>query len=277
MVGKDASSLSLNAATLGWDSPIEDAVRGCEKFGIPGIDPWRQQLDAYGPRDAVRLIRNAGLRVTGLCRGGFFPVAAPGDRDAVIDDNRRAVDVAAELGAECLVIVAGGLPDGASDIADAREQVADGLAELLPHARAAGVPIAIEPMHPVYAATRGCVNTLGQALDMCDRLGDGTGVAVDVYHLWWDPELERQIERAGRGNRLLGYHLSDWLRDTRDPLTDRGMMGDGVIELAKIGGWVDAAGFRGLAEIEIFSERDWWRRPVDEVLSTAVERCRSVL
>ena len=277
MGGKDASSLSLNTATLGWDSPIEGAVRGCEKFGIPGIDPWRQQLDAYGSRDAVRLIGNAGLRVTGLCRGGFFPVAAPGDRGPVMDDNRRAVDVAAELGAECLVIVAGGLPEGAVDIADAREQVADGLAELLPHARAAGVPIAIEPMHPVYAATRGCVSTLGQALDMCDRLGDGTGVAVDVYHVWWDPELERQIERAGRGNRLLAYHLCDWLRDTRDPLTDRGMMGDGVIELAKIGGWVEAAGFRGLAEIEIFSERDWWRRPVDEVLSTAIERCRSVL
>lgn len=275
MPGRGPEGISLNTATLGWGSPLEAAVRACERFGVAGIAPWRDQVDAC--RGAARLVRDAGLRVTGLCRGGLFPAAGPAARRRAADDNRRAVDTAAGLGAACLVIVAGGLPEGGAGLADAREQVADGLAELLPHARAAGVPLAIEPMHPVYAAGRGCVNTLAQALDLCDRLGDGAGVAVDAYHVWWDPDLERQIGRAGRGGRILAYHVCDWLRDTRDPLTDRGMMGDGVIDLPGMGRWIEAAGFDGLAEVEIFSERDWWRRPVDEVMSACVERSRTAL
>lgn len=267
-----AARLSLNTATLSWDSPIDDAVRGCEKYGFSGIDPWRQQLHAANFGSAARTIRAAGLRVTGLCRGGFFPAADAAGRAAAMDDNRRAVDEAAELEADCLVIVAGGLPVGSRAVEDSRKQVADGLAELLPHARSCGVRIAIEPMHPVYAADRGCINTLGQALDLCDALGDSVGVAIDVYHVWWDPELEKQIARAGRDGRIFACHVCDWLRETRDPLLDRGMMGDGVIDLAGIGRQIAAAGYAGLVEVEIFSKLDWWTRPADEVLSTCVER-----
>ena len=251
-------------------------MRACERFGIAGIDPWRDQLGALGLKESARLIRSAGLRVTGLCRGGFLAAPDAAGRAAAMDDNRRAVDEAAELEAGCLVIVAGGLPEGGRDLAGARRRIADSLAELLVHARAAGVPLAIEPMHPVYAADRGCVNTLGQALGLCGALGEGVGVAVDVYHVWWDPDLAGSVARAGREGRILAYHVCDWLRRTRDPLLDRGMMGDGVIDLRGIGRMVLDAGFDGLAEIEIFSARDWWTRPADEVLRVCVERCREL-
>ena len=268
--------MSLNTATLGWDTPIETAVRNCEAFAIPGIDPWRQQLHAHGFRESVRLISDAGLRVTGLCRGGFFVAGDKTERNAAMEDNRRAVDEAAELGADCLVIVAGSLGEGSRDLQDARKQVADCLHELLPHARGAGVRLAIEPMHPVYAADRGCINTLGQALDLCGDLGLDVGVAVDVYHVWWDPDLQAAIARAGREGRIFAYHVCDWLRETRDPLLDRGMMGDGVIDLRTIGRWVREAGFEDLVEVEIFSQRDWWKRPAEEVVRTCVSRCREI-
>jgi sugar phosphate isomerase/epimerase len=183
------------------------------------------------------------------------------------------VDEAAALKADCLVIVAGGLPDGSRDLAAARAMVRDGLAELLPHARAAGMPVAIEPLHPMYAADRCCINTLAQALDLCDALGDGLGVAVDVYHLWWDPELEAQIARAG--HRIMGFHVCDWLVPTTDLLLDRGMMGDGVIDIRGIHRWVSAAGYDGLIEVEIFSADNWWKRPGEEVVRTAIERFRA--
>jgi sugar phosphate isomerase/epimerase len=154
--------------------------------------------------------------------------------------------------------------------------VEDGIAALLPHARAAGVPLAIEPLHPVYAADRACVNTLRQALDLCDALGEGVGVAIDVYHVWWDPELEQQLLRAGRSGHILAHHICDWLVPTRDPLNDRGMMGDGVIDLKRIRSWFEAAGFHGHQEVEIFSAENWWKRPGDEVLATCVERYRTV-
>ncbi|HZD26220.1 MAG TPA: sugar phosphate isomerase/epimerase family protein, partial [Alphaproteobacteria bacterium] len=194
-------------------------------------------------------------------------------RRAALEDNRRAVDEAAALKADCLVIVAGGLPDGSRDLAAARAMVRDGLAELLPHARAAGMPVAIEPLHPMYAADRCCINTLAQALDLCDALGDGLGVAVDVYHLWWDPELEAQIARAG--HRIMGFHVCDWLVPTTDLLLDRGMMGDGVIDIRGIHRWVSAAGYDGLIEVEIFSADNWWKRPGEEVVRTAIERFRA--
>ena len=166
-----------------------------------------------------------------------FPPRDPDGRAAAIDDNRRAVDEAAALGADCLVLVVGGLPKGSNDIAAAREMVADGIAALLPHARAAKMPLAIEPLHPMYAADRACVNTLEQALDICDLLGEGIGVAIDVYHVWWDPKLAAQIARAGAGGRILAHHICDWLVPTRDLLLDRGMMGDGVIDLRASAPW----------------------------------------
>jgi sugar phosphate isomerase/epimerase len=189
-----------------------------------------------------------------------------------IDDNKRAVDEAAALGAECLVLVVGGLPPGSRDIAAARQMVMDGLAALLPHARANKIPLAIEPLHPMYAGDRACVNTLKQALDMAGQLGDDVGVAIDVYHLWWDPDFETQIARAGREKRILGYHICDWLVPTKDLLLDRGMPGDGVIDLPRVRGWIEQAGYKGHTEIEIFSAKDWWTRPGDEVLKTCIER-----
>jgi len=218
------------------------------------------------------MIERAGLTVTGVCRGGMFPAADAEGRKQALTENRRAVDEAATLQAACLVLVVGGLPPGSKDIAGARQQVADGLAATLDYARSVGVRLAIEPLHPMYAADRACINTLAQALDLCDRLGAGVGVAVDVYHLWWDPALHAQIARAGRDGRLDAYHVCDWLVPTRDMLTDRGMMGDGVIALKDIRRSVEQAGFVGLCEVEIFSALDWWAKPIDTILETMVER-----
>jgi sugar phosphate isomerase/epimerase len=230
-----------------------------------------------GLEKAVKAIRAQGLTVTGLCRGGMFPAATARARKTAIEDNLRAIDDAHALDAQCLVLVVGGLPEGSRDIAGAREQVRDAIAAILPHAKAARMPLAIEPLHPMYAADRACINTLAQALDVCDALDPrktgALGVAVDVYHVWWNPDLERQITRAGR-KRLLAYHICDWLVPTRDLLLDRGMMGDGVIELKRIRGWMHAAGYAGFHEVEIFSKNDWWKRDPDEVLRICRERYR---
>jgi sugar phosphate isomerase/epimerase len=206
----------------------------------------------------------------------MFPAPDAAGRVAAIDDNRRAIDEAATLGADCLVLVVGGLPQGSRDIAGARTMVAEGLAAILPHARACNMPLAIEPLHPMYAADRACVNTLGQSLDLCDALGAGVGVALDAYHVWWDPELEAQIARAGKAGQIFAYHICDWLVPTRDLLLDRGMMGDGVIDLKRLHALVVAAGFDGPQEVEIFSAENWWKRSGDEVLRTCIERFNSV-
>jgi sugar phosphate isomerase/epimerase len=195
---------------------------------------------------------------------------------AAIDDNKRAIDEAASLRADCLVLVVGGLPLGSRDIASARQMVTDGLAAILPHARAAKMPLAIEPLHPMYAADRSCVNTLEQALDLCDLLGEGVGVAIDVYHVWWDPKLQAQIARAGSGGRILAHHICDWLVPTRDLLLDRGMMGDGVIDLRYFRAAVEGAGYHGPQEVEIFSQENWWKLPGKEVIATCAERYLSV-
>jgi sugar phosphate isomerase/epimerase len=265
--------LSINLATVRAQWSLREAVAACVRHGVGGIDPWRDQLAATGLDEARRIIADSGLRVTGLCRGGYFPAADPAGRAAAIDDNRRAIDEAAAIGADCLILVAGGLPAGSRDIAGARLMVEEGIAAILPHARQAAVRLALEPLHPMYAADRCCVNTLAQAIDIGDRLDDGLGVVVDVYHVWWDPDLTRQIARAG--GRILAHHINDWLQPTTDLLFDRGMMGDGVIPLRQIRTLVEAAGFSGPQEVEIFSHA-WSKRPGDEVLATAIERFRSV-
>jgi sugar phosphate isomerase/epimerase len=212
----------------------------------------------------------------------MFTHADARDRQTVRDDNRRALDEACTLGARCLVLVVGGLPGALAgvaagrDIAGARAQVTEGIAALLEDARQRRMPLAIEPLHPMYAAERACINTLEQALDVCDLLdpqrSGALGVAVDVYHVWWDPKLEPQIARAGR-DRLLALHVCDWLTPTTDLLNDRGMMGDGVIELRRIRGWLEAQGYAGYSEVEIFSNR-WWQRDGCAVLDTCIERHR---
>ena len=263
-----ANQLSLNTATVKAQWSLAEAIEGCARHGIGGISPWRDVLHDMGVDNAARAIRDAGLKVTGVCRGGMFTAE---NYDAALEDNRRAVDEAAALDAECLVVVVGGLPAGSKDIEGARNQVRDGLAMTLEYAKIANVPIAIEPLHPMYAAERACVNTMKHANDLCDELGPGIGIALDVYHVWWDPDLEAEIKRAGK-ERLLAFHVCDWLVPTTDMLLDRGMMGDGVIDIPKIRSWVEREGFSGLNEVEIFSENNWWKRDGDEVLKTMVER-----
>lgn len=262
---------SLNTATVREQWDLRECIEGCVRHGIGGIAPWRDKLAECGVKEAARMIAESGLVVTGLCRGGMFPATDEAGRRAALDDNRRAVDEAVEIGARCLVLVVGGLPPGSRDIAGARAQVRDGIGALLQHARPAGLPLAIEPLHPMYAADRACVNTMRHANDLCDELGAGLGLAVDVYHVWWDPDLEAEIGRAGR-TRLLAFHVCDWLVPTTDLLLDRGMMGDGVIDIRRIRGWIEAAGYDGLAEVEIFSAGNWWKRPADEVLRVIRER-----
>jgi sugar phosphate isomerase/epimerase len=259
--------LSLNTATVKKQWNLAQIIDGCARHGIRGISPWRDQVCAVGLQESAKRIRANGVTVTGLCRGGFFTA-----KDWK-DDNRRAIEEAHTLGAQCLVLVVGGLPAGSKDLISARKQIAEGIAAILPEARKANMPLAIEPLHPMQAAERACINTLEQALDLCEQLGDGIGVAVDVYHVWWDPKLEQQIRRAGK-KRILAYHICDWRVPTRDLFNDRGMMGDGVIDLPLIRGWIEAAGYQGFQEVEIFSELDWWRRDPDEVLKTCKDRLR---
>ncbi len=286
----DHDALSINTATVrkqrGAEVPLTRIIDQCAAHGIRAISPWRDQVTAVGIDVVARLLRALGISLSGYCRGGFYPAADPTGLQAALQDNRRAVDEAKELSASCLVLVVGSLP-GALDgrpvhksIERVRGEVHDGIAATLEYAREVGMPLAIEPLHPMQAAERACINTLEQALDLCDELDPDRsgmlGVAVDVYHVWWDPKLAQQIARAGR-QRLLAYHVCDWLTPTRDLLSDRGMMGDGVIELKKIRSWMEAAGYTGHAEVEIFSQLDWWQRDGDAVLATCIERHRSVV
>ena len=282
MNSPDPALLSINTATVRAQWPLPEIISGLARHGIRGISPWRDQVAAAGLDDSARRIRDAGLTVTGLCRGGMFPAPDREGRRAAHDDNRRAGDEALARGAQCLGLVVGGLPKGRNgevvsrDLAGAREMVRDGLGILHEYAQGAGMRLAIEPLHPMYAADRACVNTLAQANALCDELApdgaDGLGLAVDVYHVWWDPQLQSEIARAGEHDRLYAYHICDWLVPTRDLLNDRGMMGDGVIDLPTIRAWMEAAGYCGMHEVEIFSSRDWWKRDADEVLLTCRQR-----
>jgi sugar phosphate isomerase/epimerase len=271
---------SLNTATLGYHTAIEETIEAVARAGFGAITPWRRELEGKSASQVARRIRDAGLAVSGYCRSTYLPAADRAAFEANIADNRRAVDQAAELHAACFVMVVGGLPEGSKDLAGARAQVLEGTGLLLEHARAAGVPLALEPLHPMYCADRACLSTLEQALDFCDILDpeqSGTiGVVVDVYHVWWDPRLEGQIARAGGDRRLLAFHVCDWLVPTRDLLLDRGMMGDGVIDLARIRGWMEQAGYAGPVEVEIFSQDNWWRRTPAQTLAVCTERLQCV-
>ena len=268
--------LAINLATVRQQWGLREAVEACAQHGVTAIDPWRDQVAAVGLDEAARIIAAHGMRVTGLCRGGMFSAGGAAGLSAAIDDNKRAIDEAAALGADCLVLVVGGLAPGSRNLDAARALVAEGLGAILPHARACKIPLAIEPLHPMYAAESACVNTLAHALDLCELLGDGVGVAIDTYHVWWDPDLPRQVERAGATGRILAHHICDWLVTTRDLLLDRGMMGDGVIDFRAFRRMIEAAGYRGPQEVEIFSAADWWKRPGDEVLATCIERYNTV-
>ena len=267
------NNLSLNLATVRQQWKLPQAVEAAARHGFAGVAPWREMVEEIGIAESARIFRAHDLRVTGYCRGGLFAAGGRDKFQEVLDDNKRMIDEAAAIGAECIVVIGGGLAPGSRDLSEARKIFVEGLAAILPHARSCGVPLALEPMHPMYAADRGCITTLKEMLDIADALGnDGLGVAIDTYHVWWDPELEAQIARAGK--RIIAHHICDWLVPTKHLLTDRGMMGDGVIDFRGIRRMIEAAGFRGIQEVEIFSDY-WWSRPGDEVLSTVIERFKS--
>ncbi|MCW5686717.1 MAG: sugar phosphate isomerase/epimerase [Pseudolabrys sp.] len=277
--------LSLNTATVRKQGNFVEIVDACARHGVRAVSPWRDQVADVGLDRAVKAVKDAGLDLSGYCRGGMF-VADAGHRQESRDDNRRAVDEAKALGAPCLVLVVGGLPQfsrpgsaPSKNLADAHTMVEEEIAYLLDYARKAGMPLALEPLHPMYAADRACVNTMRQALDICDRLdpakSGALGLAVDVYHVYWDFELKAQIARAGR-ERILAFHVCDWLVPTRDLLLDRGMMGDGVADIPAIRALVEAQGFNGYVEVELLSN-DWWSRPMDDVITTCLARFRSAV
>jgi sugar phosphate isomerase/epimerase len=283
---QDHHWLSLNTATVRVQWKLDRIVAECARRGIRAISPWRDQVAAVGLDTVARLVRDTGLELSGYCRGGMFPASTVLGRQRALDDNRQAVDEAKALNASCLVLVVGGLPGALEgnaehkDLAAARDDVRDGIAVTLEYARSVGMPLAIEPLHPMYAAERACINTMEQALDLCDALDPqrtgALGVAVDVYHVWWDPKLEAQIQRAGKA-RLLAFHVCDWLVPTRDLLNDRGMMGDGVIEIPRIRGWMEAQGYAGYSEVEIFSAENWWKRDGGEVVDTCIARHKTAV
>ena len=273
-------ALSINTATFGHRKSIEELIDLCASRNIGAMAPWRRDLAGKNISEISRRIRSAGLKVSGLCRSTYFPQETAEAREAAMQENMRAVEIAAELEAKCYILVVGGLPKGCRDMEGVRQQVKESVTRLLEHARKVNVSLALEPLHPMTAADRSCLSTLEQALDWCDEIDPGhegcLGVAIDVYHVWWDPKLQQQIARACSDNRVLGFHVCDWLNPTNDLAMDRGMMGDGVINIPLIRGWLEDGGYQGAVEVEIFSAENWWKRPEEEVLDICIERLLSV-
>lgn len=242
--------------TKQWDLPT-----ACERFsraGVRGVGVWRQWLDGRPLAESQKMIADAGLVPVSLVRGGFFPGVTEADRQTAIDENRRCLDEAAAIGADQVVLVCGASPK--IPLPEARRQITEGIAACVPHARSLGVKLAIEPLHPMYADCRSAVNTVGHANDIIDQTSEEwVGIAVDVYHVWWDPQIEFEIARAGR--RICGFHVCDWRTPTVDFLNDRGLMGEGCIDIPYLRGLVEAAGFDGFNEVEIFSDRLWAMDP----------------
>jgi len=271
--------LSLNQATIKY-ADLATALRVTREAGIESIGLWREPVAEVGLAGAAAMVADSGLRVSSLCRGGFFTAADPARRRAALEDNRRAIEETATLAAAgapgsapVLVLVAGGLPDGDRDLPSARARAADAIAELVDDAAAAGVVLAIEPMHPIYAADRGVISTLGQALDVAERFPT-VGVVVDTFHVWWDPQLAEQVRRAGP--RIAAYQVCDWITPLpADALLARGMMGDGHVDFAPVTRLVAEAGYAGDIEVEIFNQAIWDADPLDVALRTvkSFDRC----
>ena len=271
--------LSLNQATIKY-ADLATALRVTREAGIESIGLWREPVAEVGLAGAAAMVADSGLRVSSLCRGGFFTAADPARRRAALEDNRRAIEETATLAAAgapgsapVLVLVAGGLPDGDRDLPSARARAADAIAELVDDAAAAGVVLAVEPMHPIYAADRGVISTLGQALDVAERFPT-VGVVVDTFHVWWDPQLAEQVRRAGP--RIAAYQVCDWITPLpADALLARGMMGDGHVDFAPVTRLVAEAGYAGDIEVEIFNQAIWDADPLDVALRTvkAFDRC----
>lgn len=271
-VARDLSRFSINQMTVKQLS-MPELVADCVELGIPGVGLWREPVAAYGLEATAKLIRDAGLTVTTLCRGGFFTAIDPAERAAALEDNRRAIDEAATLGTDTLVLVSGGLPAGSKDLHGARERIADALAELGPYAFERGVRLAIEPLHPMFASDRCVVSTLAQALDLAERFpAEQVGVTVDTYHIWWDDNAPAQIARAGASGRIHTFQLADWITPLPEGvLTGRGQIGDGAIDMREWKAYVEAAGYTGPIEVELFND-DLWARDGHELLRETAER-----
>ncbi|MFG2434305.1 sugar phosphate isomerase/epimerase family protein [Streptomyces sp. NPDC048508] len=263
---------SVNQMTVKQLS-LPDLVKSCLTLGVGGVGLWREPVRAHGVEAAAALVRDAGLTVTSLCRGGFLTALDPAERANALDDNRAAVDEAAALGTDTLVLVSGGLPAGSKDLRGARERVADALADLGPYAAARGVRLAVEPLHPMYAADRCVVSTLAQALDLAERFpAEQVGVTVDTYHLWWDDTAPAQIARAGASGRIHAFQLADWTTPLPEGvLNGRGQLGDGSIDFREWRGYVEAAGYAGPIEVELFNDV-LWARDGHEVLAETAAR-----
>jgi len=259
--------LSLNQITVNRLT-LRECVEACVRHKIPWIAPWRNRVEEIGVQESARILRDSSLRVSSLCRGGFFLAATQAARQEKIDDNRRAIDEAAELGAGCLVLVCGPAPN--RDIDAARGMVADGIAAVLPHALERGVTLGVEALHPMFAADRSVIVTLDQALDLAGRFNSpNVGVVIDAFHVWWDPQLYSAIQRAS--GKIVGFHVSDWAVPLPGIVTGRSMMGDGVIELRRIRSAADAAGYSGPVEVEIMNEAIW-EMPADSVIPEMIRR-----
>ncbi|MFD6417821.1 sugar phosphate isomerase/epimerase family protein [Streptomyces sp. NPDC060194] len=255
--------------------PLPELVRACADLGVPAVGLWREPVQEYGVAAAAELVRDAGLAVSTLCRGGFLTAADPAGRAAAVADNRRAVDEAAALGTDTLVLVSGGLPPGSHDLAGARARITDALTEIAPYAAASGVRLAIEPLHPMFAADRCVVSTLGQALAIAEHFpAEQVGVCVDTYHVWWDDRAPADLARAGAGGRLHAFQLADWTTPLpAGVLNGRGQLGDGAVDLPAWCGRADAAGWSGPVEVELFNDGLWARDGLD-VLKETAERFR---
>jgi sugar phosphate isomerase/epimerase len=251
----DLSKLCIHTITTKpWS--IEEAAKHFHAQGVKGITVWRDALRDRNIKDTGKMLQDYDLEIVSLCRGGFFPSIDRTKRQAALDDNRKAIEQAYELGTQLIVLVCGA--DPAQPLVESRAQIKEGIMELIPFAKAAGVQLAIEPLHPMYADTRSAINTLAQANDMSEAIhSPWVGVAIDVYHLWWDPTLEQEIYRCGKNNALLAFHICDWKSPTTDMLNDRGLMGEGCIPIQKIKSWVASAGFTGFNEVEIYSTEYW--------------------
>ena len=264
----DFSRLCVHTITTkGWG--LEEAVEHYAEAGVSGITIWRQWLEGKDPAKAGEVIRSAGLEIVSLCRGGFYPALEEKSREESIEDTKWAIEDAAAMGAPLVVLVCGAVPG--QSLVESRKQITDGIAATLPLAEALGVKLGIEPLHPMYADDRSAINTLSTANDVCDQLNHPlVGIAFDVYHLWWDPELKVQTQRMLDANRLFAYHVCDWMTPTTDLLNDRGLMGEGCVDLRGIRAMVERNGFNGMIEVEVFSNR-WWDQPTHEFLKAIKE------
>jgi len=268
----DLTRFSVNQMTVKQLS-LPELVDACRESGVTNVGLWREPVRTYGVEETAKLVRDAGLTVTTLCRGGFFTALDPDERAAALADNRQAIDEAATLGTDTLVLVSGGLPAGSKDLHGARERVADALTELGPYAEEHAVRLAIEPLHPMYASDRCVVSTLAQALDLAERFpAHQVGVTVDTYHIWWDDQAPAQIARAGAGGRIHTFQLADWTTPLPEGvLNGRGQIGDGAIDMREWQGYVEAAGYTGAIEVELFND-ELWARDGREVLAETAQR-----